>query len=139
MGSYPTFSPLPAMPFGRLWRLFSVALAVSAGCRPFPLGSMVPCIAPTFLLNLIFPGGRTHLFSVFQRTLLLQRYNKYWAVQNLNPVVGMNCYLNRSIAILSKRSFAQFYIFIIFKSVNNSRFQYTITYAMNENHFCIVV
>jgi len=31
------------------WRLFSVALAVLAYGKTFPLGSMVLCVVPTFL------------------------------------------------------------------------------------------
>lgn len=50
VGSYPTFSPLPYNVTIKR-RLFSVALAVSTGCGPFPLRSMAPCIAPTFLLR----------------------------------------------------------------------------------------
>ena len=45
VGSYPTFSPLPA----EGGQLFSAALAVPEKFGTFPLGSTAPCVVPTFL------------------------------------------------------------------------------------------
>ena len=53
----PRFHPYPPKADG----IFSVALAVPAvfSRRTFPLGSMAPCIAPTFLPGYKTLSGRT--------------------------------------------------------------------------------
>ena len=68
VGSYPTFSPLPRLSRGGyfLWHLLFIP--AKAGI-PFPLGSMAPCVVPTFLPRLSTEAAERTASRV-------QKYNK---------------------------------------------------------------
>jgi hypothetical protein len=51
VGSYPTFSPLPRLSRGGYFLWHFLFIPAKAGI-PFPLGSMAPCVVPTFLTRL---------------------------------------------------------------------------------------
>jgi hypothetical protein len=51
VGSYPTFSPLPRLGRGGNFLWHFLFIPAKAGI-PFPLGSMAPCVVPTFLPRL---------------------------------------------------------------------------------------
>jgi len=61
VSSYLTVSPFPRL---RQGGLLSAALSVLAYGEAFPLGSMVPCVAPTFLMHPKMPaiGQRTFVY-----------------------------------------------------------------------------